>query len=261
MVPFVDSHAHLNTDEFKNDRAHVIERAFQEGIKAILCPAELTEDKNLEITLDLIDTYPNIIAAAGVHPHNARNFHPDLAATLQDLTREKKIHAVGETGLDFHYDLSSPKDQIKAFRTQLNIAKELDLPVVIHSRMAGKEIAAAVEEEGYTRGGVLHCFTEDWEFAKRMMDHNFLISFSGILTYSNAQALREVARKLPMDRIMIETDSPYLVPVPHRGKIQRNEPLYVREVAQTLADVKKTSLDEIARMTSRNFSSLFLFEI
>jgi len=184
-----------------------------------------------------------------------------LAATLQELTRKKKIHAVGEIGLDFHYDFSSPEDQIEAFHAQLNIAQELDLPVVIHSRMAGKEIAAAVEEEGYTRGGVLHCFNEDWEFAKRMMDHNFLVSFSGILTYSNAQPLREVARKLPLDRIMIETDAPYLVPVPYRGKLQRNEPLYVREVARTLADVKQMSLDETAHMTSQNFSSFFLFEI
>lgn len=261
MVQFVDSHAHLNTKEFKDDRAQVIERAFQEGIKAILCPTEITEDKNLEITLDLIDTYPNIIAAAGVHPHNARNFHPDLSVILQELTHKKKIHAVGEIGLDFHYDFSSPEDQIEAFHSQLNIAQELDLPVVIHSRMAGKEIAAAVEEENYIRGGVLHCFNEDWEFAKRMMDHNFFVSFSGILTYSNAQPLREVARKMPLDRIMIETDAPYLVPVPYRGKLQRNEPIYVREVARTLANVKQMSLGEIAHMTSQNFSAFFLFEI
>jgi TatD DNase family protein len=258
---FIDSHAHINTTEFDADRIQVIERAFQGGIEALLCPAELTEEKNIQIALDLIDTYPNIIAAAGIHPHHARNFNPDIAATLQELTREKKICAVGEIGLDFHYNLSSRKDQIEAFNAQLNLAQELDLPVVIHSRNAGKEIAASVKEISYTRGGVLHCFTEDWSFAKLMMDYNFWVSFSGILTYPNADPLREVARKLPSERILIETDSPYLVPVPHRGKIKRNEPLYVKEVAQTLAHIKQMSLEEISTITSQNFSSVFLFEI
>ena len=257
----IDSHAHINAEEFDDDRIQVIERTFQEGIEALLCPAELTEGKNLEIALDLIDMYPNIIAAAGVHPHNARNFNSDIAATLQELTHKKKIHAVGEIGLDFHYNLSSRKDQIQAFRAQLNFAQELDPPVVVHSRNAGKEIAAAIKEANYTRGGVLHCFTEDWPFAKSMMDHNFWVSFSGILTYPNADPLREVARKMPLERILIETDSPYLVPVPHRGKIKRNEPLYVKEIAQTLAQIKQMQLEEIATITSQNFSSLFLFEI
>jgi TatD DNase family protein len=257
----IDSHAHINAEEFHDDRIQVIERTFREGIKALLCPAELTQEKNLEIALDLIDTYPNIIAAAGVHPHNARNFNPDFAVTLQELTRKKKIHAVGEIGLDFHYNLSSRKDQIQAFRAQLKFAQELDLPVVIHSRNAGKEIAAAIKEVNYTRGGVLHCFTEDWPFAKSMMDHNFWVSFSGILTYPNADPLREVARKMPLERILIETDSPYLVPVPYRGKIKRNEPLYVKQIAQTLAQIKKMRLEEISFITSQNFSYLFLFEI
>jgi TatD DNase family protein len=258
---FIDSHAHINTTEFDEDRIQVIERAFQGGIKALLCPAELTEEKSTEIALDLIDTYPNISGAAGIHPHHARNFNPDIAAILQELTRKKKICAVGEIGLDFHYNLSSRKDQIEAFNAQLNMAQELGLPVVIHSRNAGKEIAAAVKQVNYTRGGVLHCFTEDWSFAKLMMDHNFWVSFSGILTYPNADRLREVARKVPLERILIETDSPYLVPVPHKGKIKRNEPLYVKEVAQILAHIKQMSLEEISTITSQNFSSLFRFEI
>ncbi len=258
---FIDSHAHINTTEFDEDRSQVIERAFQGGIKALLCPIELTEEDNKQTALDLIDTYPNIIAAAGVHPHHARNFNPNIAAILQELTYKKKIYAIGEIGLDFHYNLSSRKDQIEAFNAQLNMAQELGLPVVIHSRNAGKEIAAAVQEVNYTRGGVLHCFTEDWSFAKLMMDYDFWVSFSGILTYPNADPLREVARKVPLNRILIETDSPYLVPVPHRGKIKRNEPLYVKEVAQTLAHIKQMSLEEISSITSQNFSSLFLFEI
>jgi TatD DNase family protein len=143
----------------------------------------------------------------------------------------------------------------------LNIAQDLGLPVVIHSRKAADEIAAAIKEEGFTRGGVLHCFTENWEFAEQMLDHDFLISFSGILTYPNAGSLRNVAKKLPLEKILIETDSPYLVPVPHRGRIKRNEPLYVKEVAKALADIHQVDLSEIAHVTTANFSSLFPFEI
>jgi TatD DNase family protein len=257
----IDSHAHINAEEFDDDRIQVIERTFQGGIQALLCPAELTEKKDLKIALDLIERYPSIIAAAGVHPHNAKNFDPEFATTLRELTQRKKIRAVGEIGLDFHYNLSPLKDQIEAFRAQLCFAQELDLPVVIHSRNAKKKIAAAVKETNFMRGGVLHCFTEDWSFAKCMMDYDFSISFSGILTYPNADSLREVARKVPLERMLIETDSPYLVPVPHRGKIKRNEPLYVKEIAQTLAHIKHMELEEISNITSQNFSSLFLFEI
>jgi TatD DNase family protein len=260
-MKFVDSHAHLNSEDFQDDRDQVIVRAFQEDIQSILCPAELTEPENLQIAQDLKSNYPNIIVAAGIHPHNAQKFHPELAKTLKQLSVDKKMYAVGEIGLDFHYNFSSPEEQIEVFRNQLNIAQDLDLPVVIHSRKAADEIAASIREEGFTKGGVLHCFTENWEFAKVMLDHNFLISFSGILTYPNAQSLRDVAKKLPLAKILIETDSPYLVPVPYRGRIKRNEPLYVKEVAKTLADIKKLDLGEIARITSQNFASLFPFEI
>jgi TatD DNase family protein len=181
-----------------------------------------------------------------------------MAVTLQELAAQKKICAVGEIGLDFHYNLSPPEDQIEVFRTQLNIAQELGLGVVVHSRKAAQNIAAAIEKEDFDQGGVLHCFTEDWEFAVHMLDRKFLISFSGILTYPNAHSLREVAKKLPLKKILIETDSPYLVPVPHRGKLKRNEPCYVKEVAHALSEIKKVPLEEIARITSDNFISLFL---
>jgi len=261
-MKFVDSHAHINTEEFQDDRDQVIAKAFQEDIQAILCPAELTDPRNLQITLGLIGKYPNIIAAAGIHPHNANKFHPELAVeTLKNLSAEKKIRAVGEIGLDFHYNFSSPEEQINVFRSQLNIAQDLELPVLIHSRKAADEIATVVKEENFTNGGVLHCFTENWEFAKQMLELGFLISFSGILTYPNAEALRNVAKKLPLEKILVETDSPYLVPVPYRGRMKRNEPLYVKEVAKTLAGIKKVDLDEVARVTTQNFVSFFPFEI
>ena len=260
-MKFVDSHAHINADDFHDDRTQVIARAFQKNIQAILCPSDLTEPEDLQIALDLSSNFPNIITAAGIHPHNAEKNYPELAAALKRLADENKICAVGEIGLDFHYNLSPPKEQITVFRIQLNIAQDLGLPVVIHSREAADEIASAVKEENFKNGGILHCFTENWEFAEMMIDHDFFISFSGILTYPNAQPLRDVAKKLPLAKILIETDSPYLVPVPHRGRIKRNEPMYVKEVANMLADLKQLDVDEIARMTSRNFASLFPFEI
>jgi TatD DNase family protein len=260
-LKFVDSHAHINTVDFQDDRDQVIAKAFQEDIQAILCPAELTEPDNLQIAVDLNRDYPNIIVIAGIHPHNAKEFVPDVAKTLGQMSADSKICAVGEIGLDFHYNYSSPEEQREAFRSQLNIAEDLDLPVVIHSRNAADEIYATIEQENFTKGGVLHCFTESWEFAKQMLDHNFLISFSGILTYPNAHSIRDVAIKLPLEKILIETDSPYLVPAPYRGRIKRNEPVYVKEVAKTLADLRKVEMGEIARATSQNFASLFPIEL
>jgi len=260
-MKFVDSHAHINSEEFQDDRDQVIARAFQEDIQAILCPIELTEPKNLQIGLELIEKHDNIIAAAGVHPHNAKDFQTEAASTLKHLASEKNILAVGEIGLDFHYNFSSPEEQRTAFRSQLNLAQDLGLPVVIHSRNAANEIAAAVEKEDFSNGGVLHCFTENLEFAEHMLKYGFLISFSGILTYPNAQSLRDIAKKIPLIKTLIETDSPYLTPVPYRGRIKRNEPVYVKEVAKTLANIQHTSLEEVAQVTSQNFASLFPIEI
>jgi TatD DNase family protein len=235
----------------------VIQRAWQNGLKAILCPTDISEPRELRIAQALIDNNPNIIMAAGIHPHNANKFQADMAKTLQELAARNKICAIGEIGLDFHYNISPPEDQIEVFRTQLNIAQELGLGVVVHSRKAAQDIAAAIEEEDFNQGGVLHCFTEDWEFAAHMLDRNFLVSFSGILTYPSAHSLREVAKKLPLKNILIETDSPYLVPVPQRGKVKRNEPCFVKEVARALSEIKKVTLEEIAQTTSDNFTSFF----
>lgn len=260
-MSLVDSHAHLSMEEFEKDRYQIIENSFQQGISSILCPSEISDPKNLEVTLDLIKKYENIIAAGGVHPHKAKYFNSNHAKKIQTLAASKKIHAVGEIGLDFHYNFSSPKDQIKTFRLQLNIAEDLGLPVIVHSRKSGNEVALAVEEEHFTCGGVLHCFTENWEFAKRMINHNFFISFSGILTFPNAHQIRESAKKIPLKKILVETDSPFLVPVPFRGKQKRNEPLFVKQIAKFLAELKRIDIEKLADVTTQNFESLFAFEI
>ncbi len=257
----VDSHAHLSMKDFDQDREQVIEKAFKEGISAILCPADLTEEPSVEITLGLTRKHSSIIAAAGVHPHNAKSFTAQCLQRTEHLAMTRKIHAVGEIGLDFHYNFSSPSEQKQALRQQLNAAQKLGLPVILHSRKSAEEIIKAIMEERFTRGGVVHCFSEDWEMARKMMGRDFFISFSGIITYPKAHPLREVARRIPLERLLVETDSPYLVPLSCRGRKKRNEPAFVREVAQALAEIKDISMEELAEKTTKNFHSLFMFEI
>jgi len=260
IYELVDSHAHLDMEDFDFDRNQVVEKAFGAGIKIILCPAEITISKSLRIIFELTARYNGILATAGIHPHKAKYFKQDIASKIRELSTANKIVAVGEIGLDFHYNLSPPQKQMESFRYQLNIAQELGLPAVVHSRKAGEEVVNSVKEEHFSQGGILHCFTEDWNIARRLMTENFFISFSGILTFPKAQALREIAKKVPLEKLLVETDSPYLAPVPYRGKNQRNEPSFVVETAKVLAALKKVSLAELAAVTTRNFKSIFKFE-
>ena len=261
MNYLVDSHAHLSGEQFEKDRDQVIQRAFENGIAAILCPGEITEPQNLNTTLHISEKYESIIAAGGVHPHLAKDFAPACLRAIEDLAQSKKISAVGEIGLDYHYNFSPPEIQRDVFRQQLRLAQNLKLPVIIHSRKARDDVMAAVEAENFSTGGVLHCFTEDWPFAKLMIERGFLISFSGILTYPNADQLRAVAVQVPLEKLLIETDSPYLVPAPYRGKIKRNEPGYVKEVAHWLADLKNVSFERVAEATKHNYETLFRIAI
>jgi TatD DNase family protein len=253
-----DSHAHLDMEEFSQDREDVLRRAWEGGVRALLCPAEMTTAESLRIVLGLSERYPWIAAAAGVHPHQAKESSLGHLERIKTLATQGKIRAVGEIGLDYHYDFSTPESQRLAFRQQLELAQELALPVIVHSRNAGREISAAVEEAAFTRGGVLHCFSEDWQTAGGMMERGFFISFSGILTFPNARKLREIARKTPLDKILLETDSPYLVPHPLRRTTKRNEPLFIIETARVLAGLKKLPLEEIGRIAGENFQRLFI---
>jgi len=251
----IDSHAHLDMEEFDPDREDVLRRAFEAGIRALLCPIDISSERSLTITLGLAFEGLTCLASAGLHPHQAKLLSPVLLAAVERLAAEKKIRAIGEIGLDFHYDFSSPDEQRKAFREQLSLAQGLGLPAIIHSRAAGPEIAQAVREEGFSNGGVLHCFTEDWEFAKTMLDAGFFISFSGIATFPKAENLRRIAARIPPDRLLIETDAPYLAPIPHRGR--RNEPAFIVETAALLAGLINMPLDQFAETVTRNFNTLF----
>ena len=251
----------MSMSAYDEDRFEVIHSAFNKGIIAILCPIEITENKSIQITKELTRKFKNIYASGGVHPHKGKEFTAESLTIIENLAKDKVICAVGEIGLDFHYNFSPPDQQILAFRQQLNLAQKLDLPVIIHSRDASQSVIDCIEEEAYTRGGVLHCFTGDWDFAQKMMDKNFFISFSGIVTFPKAHDLREVARKMPLDHLLIETDSPFLSPVPFRGKIKRNEPKFVKDIAQFISEIKNIPWPDFSNQTTLNFSSLFGIEI
>ena len=253
-----DSHAHLDMVEFNPDREAVLERAWTGGIRFVLCPAELTTPESWTACLSLSRSYPWVQLAAGVHPHRAHLLALEHLNKMEELARQGLIRAIGEIGLDYHYHFSPPSAQRQAFSQQLALAQQLALPVIIHSRLAGKDILSAVEKERFQRRGVLHCFTENWELARGMMDRGFFISFSGILTYPTAGDLREIARKTPLDRLLLETDCPYLVPEPLRGTTKRNEPQFLVHTARRLAEIKKKTLEEIGQAALTNCRALFL---
>jgi len=256
---FVDSHCHIDGAEYDADREEVIRRARDAGVTTMLNVG--TGDPHsgaFERAVELAEKHTDIYAAVGVHPHDAKLFTDQAEQRLLDLVKQsRQVIAWGEIGLDYHYD-HSPRDvQRKVFERQLRLARLLELPVVIHSREANDDTIAILREEmaGYERGGVLHCFGGSLEMATSAIDLGFFISFAGNLTFQKAEDLRSIARQLPLDRLLIETDCPYLTPVPFRGK--RNEPARVVETARCLAELHGRELEEIGHITSENFGRLF----
>ncbi|MCX8160117.1 MAG: TatD family hydrolase [Candidatus Saccharicenans sp.] len=253
----VDSHAHLDMPDFNRDRSQVVERARGSSVNWILCPLDLCSKTSLRNGLRLWSEYPGLFLAAGVHPHQASQLNPGHLETIKRLATEKKILAVGEIGLDFHYNFSPPEKQLAAFGAQLELAVELKLPVIIHSRLAEKKLLEMIPVSGFGPRGILHCYTESLATARSMVDRGFLISFSGILTYPRAGDLRETARSLPLDSLLVETDSPYLTPEPEKQSNRRNEPAFVVSTARRLAELHRVSLEKLAETTTANFFNLF----
>lgn len=254
---FADSHCHLTDAQFDSDREAVIERARAAGVSRFIVIGATGDFSHNEKAVALAREHADVFAVIGVHPHDAKTITPDTYARLRELARELKVVGLGETGLDFYYDNSPREDQRTHFRAFIHLARELGLPLSIHVRDAYGEAVDTlqVEGEGQVRG-VMHCFTGNVEEARALLDLNLFISFSGIVTFKTAHALREVARIVPLERLLIETDCPLLAPVPYRGK--RNEPTYVVQVAKTLAEVKGLALTEVAEATRRNTEALFV---
>lgn len=255
---FIDSHAHLDDPRFNTDRDQVLARARGAEVDILITiGCDLVTSR---AALAQAERYPFVYATVGVHPHEAKQITGDWYHELRRLAQHQKVLAYGETGLDYHYNYSPPELQKERFREQVCLAKDLRLPLVIHSREAQEDtIAILKEERAWDVGGVLHCFTGDAWMAKAALDLGFYLSFSGVLTFQNATRLREIAKTVPLDRIVIETDCPYLAPVPHRGK--RNEPAFVKLVVEKLAEILSRTgtggVEAIGAMTSQNARRLF----
>lgn len=250
-----DTHTHINAVQFKDDLEEVIDRAQQAGVKEMVVVG--FDRETINEAIKLIDTYDFLYGAVGWHPVDAIDMTPSDLKWIEELaTSHPKIVALGEMGLDYHWDKSPKEVQHQVFREQIQLAKRIDMPIIIHNREATEDIVKILQEErAETVGGIMHCYTSDLETAKLCMDMNFYISFGGPVTFKNADLPKEVAKEIPLNRLLIETDCPYLSPHPYRGK--RNEPARVKLIAEKIAELKGVSLDEIARVTSNNAKTLF----
>ncbi len=250
----IDTHAHLDDARFNGDRDAMIARAREAGVDTfVTIGCDLATSR---AAVELADRYPFVYAAVGVHPHEVKHIGDDWYDDLQRLAKHPKVVAYGEIGLDYHYNYSPPKLQRDRFREQIGVARDLRLPIVIHTREAQDDTIAILKEEKAAEvGGVFHCFSGDTWLAKDALDLEFFLSFSGVITFQNATMLRDIVKTVPMDRILVETDSPYLTPAPHRGK--RNEPAYVRLVAERIAAIQGMTSDKVAELTSHNAHRVF----
>jgi TatD DNase family protein len=256
-VDLIDSHAHVDVSDFDGDRDEMLARARSAGVATLLAIGNGPEVEKLGAAVPYADQHDWIYASIGIHPHEARHATEAHYTELDRLAQHSRVIAWGEIGLDYHYD-HSPRDlQARVFRRQLEQARAARLPIVIHCREAWPDCLKIMAEDWRASGlgGIFHCFTGTYEEARLGMEMGFLISFAGNVTYPKAQNLRDVAQEVPLDRLLVETDSPFLAPQPHRGR--RNEPAFVAEVAQSIANVRNLPADELAVATADNFRRLF----
>ncbi len=251
---FIDSHCHIDFPDFSEGVMPLLENMRAAQVDAALCVSVNLE--NFPRVLAVAEAHPNLYASVGVHPDHDAGRDPDVDE-LVALARHPRVVAIGETGLDYYRMARQDVDWQRArFRTHIHAARQAGKPLIIHTRNAADDtLAIMMEENAQQAGGVMHCFTESWAVAEAALAMGFYISFSGIVTFKSAKDLKDVARHVPLERMLIETDSPYLAPMPHRGK--RNEPSYVRHVAEEIANLRGIPLEQVATATSRNFSDLF----
>jgi TatD DNase family protein len=256
-MDLIDSHAHIDFPQFADDREAMLERARVAGVGTLLAIGTGPGPEKLDAAIPYTDKYDWIYSSVGIHPHQAKEVTQAHLDELARLAQHPKVIAWGEIGLDYFYDHSPREIQAEVFRNQMELAAGAKLPIVIHCRDAWDDCLAQLEQHWKATGlgGILHCFTSTLEHAKRGLDMGFLVSFAGNSTYPKTQHLRDVAKELPLDRILIETDSPYLAPQAYRGK--RNEPAYVTEVAKTLAAVRNLAAEDFAAATAANFRRFF----
>jgi TatD DNase family protein len=252
----IDTHCHLADAKLRDDVEGVIARAAAAGVAQIVSVGAIGAIENDRLTVEIAERHDNVFAVVGVHPHDAKDCTPGRIAQLRELAASKKVVAIGESGLDFHY-MHSPQDaQEASLRAHLALAAELDLPIVIHCREAEQHLVKIVRELGIPRrGGVIHCFTGDSNAAREFLALGFCISFSGIVTFRNAAAIRDAVVTVPDDRVMVETDAPYLAPEPYRGK--RNEPVYVMRTLEVLANLRRVDASTLGTQVIANAARMF----
>ncbi|PLS15108.1 hydrolase TatD [Bacillus sp. M6-12] len=249
-----DTHAHLNAQQYEEDLEQVIERARKEGVSNIVVVG--FDQPTITSAMELTEKYEFIYACVGWHPVDAIDMTDDDLKWIEDLASHPKVVAIGEMGLDYHWDKSPKEIQKEVFRKQIRLAKKVNLPIMIHNREATADIVEILKEENAAEvGGIMHCFSGSAETALECVEMNFYISLGGPVTFKNAKKPKEVAAAVPFDRLLIETDCPYLTPHPHRGK--RNEPGYVKLVAEQIAEIKNVSFEEVAAVTTANAKKLF----
>ncbi|MCM3740064.1 TatD family hydrolase [Oceanobacillus luteolus] len=249
-----DTHVHLNAWQFKEDREETIQRAFDTGVKYMVVVG--FDHETIPLAIEIAERYETIYAAVGWHPVDAIDMTDKELAWIEELSEHPKVVAIGEMGLDYHWD-KSPKDvQANVFRKQIRLAKKLDMPIIIHNREATEDIIQILEEEeAHMVGGIMHCYNDSVKYVQRVLDMNFYISLGGPVTFKNAPLPKEVAKEVPLERLLIETDAPYLAPHPKRGK--RNEPAYVKLVAEQIAELRGIPLEEVERQTTENAFQIF----
>lgn len=257
-MTLTDSHCHLDDKQFDADREATIERALAAGVETMLAVGSGDGPPDLEAGVRLAERYAAIHATVGIHPHEARKADDAALKHLAELCVHPKVVALGEIGLDYHYDFSPRETQRAIFAEQLRIARDARLPIVIHTREAWEDTLLLLEEHwtGAAAGGIMHCFSGGPDEARRVLDMGFHVSFAGVVTFPKALDIQRAARVVPLDRILIETDAPYLAPVPHRGK--RNEPSFVTHTARKLAELRGEALETVAEAAAANFHRLCL---
>lgn len=259
-MKLVDTHCHLNFEGYRNDLDAVLQRAAEAGVTRVIIPS--IDVENSAEVVALADRYIGLYGAVGIHPNSSANFTDADIASVRALAAGKKVVAIGEIGLDYHWDDSPKEMQFRAFEAQLALAAELELPVIIHNREASEDVMTILERWASTlpdslksRPGVLHSFSAPGSIAERALDIGFYLGFTGPITYKNADELRRVAAAAPLDRMVVETDGPFLTPTPHRGK--RNEPAYIPLMVDRLASLKQISVEEMGQATTENAVRLF----
>ncbi|GAA0608993.1 TatD family hydrolase [Virgibacillus siamensis] len=253
----VDTHVHLNAEQFFEDREETIQRAFDAGVTYMVVVG--FDRETIPLAIEIAEQYETIYAAVGWHPVDAIDMTQEDLDWIEKLSAHPKVVAIGEMGLDYHWDKSPKEIQKEVFRKQINLAKKVKMPIIIHNREATEDIIEVMQEENAQEvGGIMHCYNDSPDYVQACLDMNFYISLGGPVTFKNATLPKEVAVQVPEDRLLVETDAPFLAPHPNRGK--RNEPAYVKLVAEKVAELRETSFEQLSKITTENAFQLFHFE-